>query len=108
MKTFFLWIAFFWFSVFQINAQSDDSFQSNWPKEIVGENYTINIYQPQNETYSVEDNELISRAAFSIKKNDEDKLVFGSLWTNASLNVDRETRMMSLASVEVTAVRFPG
>ena len=91
----------------QVIAQSEEDPEPFWPKEIVTENYTINIYQPQNETYSAKDNELVSRAAFSIKKNDADNLTFGSMWTNASLNVDRETRMANLASIEVTDVRFP-
>ena len=107
MKILSTLLAFLFLLAFQINAQTDEEIKANWPKEITGEKYTINVYQPQNETYSAEKNELVSRAAFSIKANDSDALTFGSMWTNASLDVDRESRMMSLASVEVTAVRFP-
>ncbi len=108
MKIQLFLLAFIFLFSFQVNAQTEEEKpEAFWPKEIVTENYTVNIYQPQNETYSVEKNELVSRAAFSIKKNDAEGLVFGSMWINASLTVDRETRMMSLASVEVTAVRFP-
>ncbi len=99
------WLTFIF--ALQLFAQTDDQPVANWPKEIATEKYTITIYQPQNETYDVKKNELISRAAFSIKENDREGLTFGSLWTNASLDVDRETRMMNLASIEVTAVRFP-
>ena len=108
MKFQLSWLAFIFLISFQINAQTvEEEPEAFWPKEIVTENYTVNIYQPQNETYAVEDNELVSRAAFSIKKNDAEGLIFGSMWMSAMLDVNRESRMMSLASVEVTAVRFP-
>ena len=107
MKILLFSLSFLFLFTFHISAQSDEEQEAFWPKEIVAEKYTINIYQPQNETYSVEENELISRAAFSIKANDADALTFGSMWTNASLDVDRDSRMLSLASIEVTDVRFP-
>ena len=54
----------------------------NWPKEIIGGDYTINIYQPHNESYSVEKKtNWYLVLLFSIKKNSDDSdLIFGSMW----------------------------
>lgn len=108
MKISMFWIPFFCLYVFQLKAQEKELRSSFWPKEIVTEKYNITIYQPQNETYDTDKNELTSRAAFSIKAIGSEDLTFGSMWVNSSLDVDRETRMVKFESIEVTEVRFPG
>ncbi|MBU2949177.1 hypothetical protein KO493_00495 [Tamlana agarivorans] len=84
-----------------INAQGK---YSNWPKEIKSGDYIVKLYNPENESYL--DNKLISNFAFSVKKGKEEP-VFGMLWATSLLDVDRATRMVSIASLKIDEVKLP-
>ena len=64
MRSIFFWLTFPFLFTHQMLAQTEEASYKNWPKEIVGKNYTVNIYQPQNESYSITDNTIVSRSAF--------------------------------------------
>jgi len=84
------------------NLQSQES---TWPKEITKGDYIILIYSPENMEYV--DLRLKSNSAVSVKKGEEGKPTFGMMWTTTILDVDRSSKMASMASIKVDEVRFP-
>ncbi len=76
-----------------------------WPRDIVVPQGTITIYQPQAE--DLKGNVFTGRAATSYVKNGETNPVFGVLWFQARLNVDRDSRNAEFSEVQITRVRFP-
>jgi hypothetical protein len=90
------------FSASALRAQEADP---GWPRDIQIPQGTITIYQPQAE--SLKGNVFSGRAATSYLKNGETAPVFGVLWFEARLNVDRDSRNGQLENVQITRVRFP-
>jgi hypothetical protein len=78
--------------------------QDQWPMVIDAEGRTITIYQPQPESYEV--GRFTARAAVSASTKGQDP-VFGAIWMNGFLEVDRDTRMGTLTELKVTDIRFP-
>lgn len=76
-----------------------------WPKVIQSDKATVTIYQPQPESFK--GNILKSRAAVSVKTPSLKEPVFGVVWSTATVNTDRETRIATLETLKVTDVRFP-
>ncbi|MCB0794364.1 MAG: hypothetical protein KDB88_06475 [Flavobacteriales bacterium] len=80
--------------------------QDQWPLPIGTEQGVLTIYQPQPESYK--GTRLSSRAAISFRATGIDtEPVFGAIWTECELDVDRETRIATIRSEEVKRVRFP-
>ncbi|MCX6251685.1 MAG: hypothetical protein NTX61_13150 [Bacteroidetes bacterium] len=77
----------------------------DWPKQIITDKATILIYQFQPESFA--GNILSSRAAVSITKAGETQPVFGAIWTEARVNTDRESRMVTLMEIKIKDVKFP-
>lgn len=77
----------------------------NWPKKIDGPGWTLNIYQPINESFK--ENDLKSRCAVSLDFGNDSEPVFGAMWVESRLRTDRDTRMATLESIEVTGLKFP-
>jgi len=76
-----------------------------WPKEIVGPQGSVLLYQPQVERF--DGNVLEARAAVSVKtKANEGAPVFGAIWIVARVDTDREARMVYIRDIEVSEVRF--
>jgi hypothetical protein len=65
---------------------------------------TITIYQPQPESYA--DGRVTARAAVSLAQKGKETL-YGAIWMNGFLEVDRDTRMGTLTRLEVTDVKSP-
>lgn len=86
-----------------IPAIAQDETTPVWPKDIITKNYTITLYQPENASYT--DNSLKSNLAFAVKEKDQEPK-FGMLWTTSILDVDRDSRMASLASVKIDEIRY--
>ena len=83
-------------------AQSD----TNWPREIpIKDGGKVVIYQPQPESYV--GNKIASRAAIQVKMTANDEPIFGAIWSEATVQTNRDTRMLNLESVVVKDVRFP-
>lgn len=86
-------------------AWATASAQDQWPMVIsTDDGRTITIYQPQPESY--ENGRFTGRAAVSGAEKGKDP-IFGAIWMNGFLEVDRETRMGTLTQLEVTDIRVP-
>ena len=87
------------------SVTAQDNVAISWPKEITIPEGKVVIYQPQPE--KLDGNRLLGRAAVSVKLNSMEQPVFGAIWFDTRLNIDRSTRMATIADVKVTDVRFP-
>jgi len=77
-----------------------------WPRTIEERTVTLTIYEPQLEYFSGDS--LHARAAISAQRPSDAEPIFGALWFGAEVMVDRNDRMVSLSSLTVTGLRFPG
>lgn len=81
--------------------------QQEWPKSLTADDGSvIKIYQPQPESFS--DNILKSRWAISVLQNGKTDPVFGTFWSVANVETDRDNRRVIIQSVKVPNVKFPG
>jgi len=76
-----------------------------WPREVEAKNAKILMYQPQVEAF--EGDILSSRAAISVTMKDSVNPVFGVVWTDAKVSVDKDARTVDILEITVTNVRFP-
>lgn len=80
---------------------------AQWPKEINTKNGAlITVYQPQHE--AMKGNKLEGRAAFSALEKGATEPVFGVFWFTANMITDRDTRMVTLESIQIDDVKLPG
>src|ERR1700754_4214738 len=80
--------------------------QQEWPRSFTSDDGTvIKIYEPQPETFA--DNVLKSRWAISVTQPGKDP-VFGTFWSVAKVETDRDNRRVIIQSVKVPNVKFPG
>jgi len=77
---------------------------AGWPREIVGEEVRILVYQPQPERF--EGVELAGRAAVSVQRTSDAEPVFGAIWMTARVATDRELGLVSIEDVTIDRVRF--
>jgi len=75
-----------------------------WPREIPLDRGSVVVYQPQSDTF--EGNNLSGRAAVSVTPTGQEP-VFGTVWFEARLDTNRDTRMAAIDNLEVTRVGFP-
>lgn len=81
--------------------------QQDWPRSFTTDDGTvIKVYQPQPESFS--DNVLKSRWAISVLQTGKTDPVFGTFWSIANVETDRDNRRVVIQSVRVPNVRFPG
>ncbi|MDH3626753.1 MAG: carbohydrate-binding family V/XII [Acidobacteriota bacterium] len=86
------------------SAVADEA--SGWPRELVHDDGTVLIYQPQIE--SLEGDKLRSRAAVSVTLTEgEGAPIFGVVWSDARVLTDRAERTVQVVSVDITDIRFP-
>ena len=80
--------------------------QQDWPRSFTTDDGTvIKIYEPQPEAFA--DNVLKSRWAISVTAAGKDP-VFGTFWSVANVETDRDNRRVIIQSVKVPNVKFPG
>ena len=77
----------------------------DWPQEIVAEEGTIVVYQPQPE--ALDGNILSGRAAMSLEIKNRDEPIFGAFWFTAKIDTDRDTGIVLIRDLKVTDVRWP-
>ena len=77
-----------------------------WPREIRTKEGSITLYQPQPE--SLNGNILHGRAAVMVKQKGESEPVFGAFWFDAQLFTDRDERIVTLESIAIQNIKFPG
>lgn len=76
-----------------------------WPRQIDSRQETIIVYQPQLERF--ENDLLTARAAVSIERPTDVEPVFGAIWFEAQLDIEREERSVRLRNVRILQSRFP-
>lgn len=80
--------------------------QQDWPRSFTTDDGTvIKIYEPQPEAFT--DNVLKSRWAISVTQSGKDP-VFGTFWSVANVETDKDNRRVIIQSVKVPNVKFPG
>jgi hypothetical protein len=81
--------------------------QQDWPRSFTTDDGTVvKIYQPQPESFS--DNILKSRWAISVLQNGKTDPVFGTFWSVANVETDKDNRRVIIQSAKVPNVKFPG
>ena len=81
--------------------------QQDWPRSFTTDDGTVvKIYQPQPESFA--DNILKSRWAISVTQPGKSDPVFGTFWSVANVETDRDNRRVIIQSVKVPNVKFPG
>src|SRR6201986_3438752 len=81
--------------------------QQEWPRSFTTDDGSvIKIYQPQPESFS--DNILKSRWAISVVQPGKSDPVFGTFWSIANVETDRDNRRVTIQSAKVPNVKFPG
>src|SRR5450631_1611629 len=82
-------------------ASADD-----WPKIINTDNGTqIKVYQHEPESFK--GNQLVFRSAISIVQSGSAEPVFGAFWSTAKVETDRDDRVLTINSIDVTSIRIP-
>jgi hypothetical protein len=81
--------------------------QADWPRSFKMDDGTVvKIYQPQPESFS--NNILKSRWAISVLQPGKQDPVFGTFWSVANVETDRDARRVVIQSAKVPNVKFPG
>src|ERR1700722_2815438 len=81
--------------------------QQDWPRSFTMDDGTgVKVYQPQPETFS--NNVLKSRWAISVLQSGKQDPVFGTFWSVANVETDRDGRRVVIQSAKVPNVKFPG
>ena len=84
--------------------QSTDG-DAQWPLAFSADGYEVRVYAPQPE--SISGDRFVARMAVSLQNGTSKAPVFGAVWGDGSMAVDRSTRLGRLVGFEVNDVRFP-
>jgi hypothetical protein len=76
-----------------------------WPLKFTSEDAVTTVYQPQLESFK--DNRLTGRSAVSVQMKGEKSPLFGAVWLDGRVIIDRDAGLVTLTSVEVTDVKAP-
>jgi hypothetical protein len=107
MKSFHTILFSLFCAVFLFGSARAQESQQEWPKSFTTDDGTVvKIYQPQPESFS--DNILKSRWAISVLQTGKTDPVFGTFWSVANVETDRDNRRVIIQSVKVPNVKFPG
>lgn len=79
--------------------------EDQWPLRFTSGTDEVQVYAPQPE--HIEGDHFTVRFAVSIKRAVDPDPVFGSVWGDGLMAVDRTTRLATLVSLEVSDVHFP-
>jgi hypothetical protein len=100
------------FSAFNLSAQEDAASTNNasnnvtgWPREIIDEEHTVLVYQPQIESW--DNNLLTALAAVSVETKASPQPEYGTITISARTDVDKTNRIVTLAEVKITNCNFP-
>src|SRR5690606_13605765 len=80
--------------------------QDNWPLVFTAGNDQVQVFKPQPESF--DGTSFTARTAVALQRAQDSSPVFGAIWGNGVLAVDRSERMGSLTVFKVTDARFPG
>jgi hypothetical protein len=88
----------------QALAQQDNT--GGWPLVFNAGGDQVQVFKPQPESF--DGTSFTARAAVAYQRPDDKSPVFGAIWGNGTLAVDRSNRMGTLTNFKVTDARFPG
>ena len=77
----------------------------SWPQEVVAEEGTIVVYQPQPETLN--GNLLTGRAAISLEVKGRSEPIFGAMWFTSRIDTDRDAGTVLVRDIKVDRVGWP-
>lgn len=80
--------------------------QEEWPLRFTAEGTEYQVFAPQPERLS--GNHFAARMAVAVKRPEDKAAVFGAVWGDGMLEMDRGNRMGRLVAFSVTDARFPG
>ena len=81
--------------------------EQDWPRSFTMDDGTVvKIYQPQPESFA--NNIMKSRWAVSVLQPGKQDPVFGTFWSVANVETDRDARRVIIQSAKVPNVKFPG
>ncbi|MBK6543463.1 MAG: hypothetical protein IPG10_19745 [Flavobacteriales bacterium] len=80
--------------------------QDQWPVVFTANGDEVQVFTPQPESY--DGSRVSMRAAVALKRATDKEPVFGAIWGQGTLEVDRGSRMGKLTSFNVTDARMPG
>src|SRR5579872_2295579 len=81
--------------------------QTEWPRTVTATDGTIiKVYQPQPDSFA--GNVLKSRSAISVLEKGSSGPAFGTFWSIAQVETDRDDREVTIASVVLSAVKILG
>lgn len=83
-------------------AQDEDP----WPLVFNSGSDQVQVFKPQPETF--DGTRFTARAAVALQRPSETTPLFGAIWGDGILAVDRDDRMGKLTTFHVTDARFPG
>ena len=88
------------FALIALSANAVD-----WPQEVVAEQGTIIVYQPQPETFK--GNQLTGRAAMALVPKDGSEQIFGTFWFEARIETGSDADTALVTDLTVSKVRWP-
>lgn len=77
-----------------------------WPLVFSTNGNQVQVFKPQPESF--DGTSFTARAAVALQRPADKTPVFGAIWGNGTLAVDRNNRMGTLTNFKVTDARFPG
>jgi len=98
----FTWIA----SAILLSAGAHAQEQDAWPLVFTSGDDQVQVFKPQPESF--DGTSFTARAAVALQRPGDSTPVFGAIWGNGVLAVDRTDRMGTLETFKVTDARFPG
>ncbi|MEO8591465.1 MAG: hypothetical protein ABI432_18940 [Flavobacteriales bacterium] len=80
--------------------------QEQWPLLFTANGDEVQVFAPQPESF--DGTRFSARAAVAVKRPQDNGPIFGAVWGQGVLEVDRDSRMGELKSFTVTDARMPG
>ena len=80
--------------------------QEEWPVRFESDGINYQVFKPQPE--SLTGNKFSARAAVSMERPHEKAPVFGAVWGDGTLELDRGSRLARIIEYKVDDARFPG
>jgi hypothetical protein len=95
----------FLFLAASLTAVTSFASELSWPRDLDIQSGILTMYQPQVDT--LEGNVLSFRAAVSYKDDQGNEPVFGAVWFESRVEIDRESRIVHMVDLSVADTRFP-
>ncbi len=91
--------------LFSFGAQAQEK-NTDWPLVFTSGGDQVQVFKPQPESF--DGTSFTARAAVALQRPQDTSPIFGAIWGNGILAVDRSDRMGTLTTFKVTDARFPG